>query len=89
MLLVALMVAAAAGLIITPWSALPLGAALLLFLLSAAPFLGKAWAKDRAVALASPFLLLVRAGALGFGYGWGLVKPAVIGDEETGQAGNA
>ncbi|MFN2124760.1 MAG: glycosyltransferase [Candidatus Promineifilaceae bacterium] len=78
MLLVALALAAAAGLLITPWSALLLAVVLLLFLLSAAPFIWKAWAKDKAVALASPFLLLVRAGALGFGYAWGLVSPAPI-----------
>jgi hypothetical protein len=46
--------------------------------MSAVPFIRKAWAKDKLVALASPFLLFVRAGALGFGYAWGLAKPAQI-----------
>jgi GT2 family glycosyltransferase len=82
MLLAALMLAAGAGMLITPWSALLLAAALFLFLLSAAPFMSKAWPKDKPVALASPFLLLVRAGALGFGYAWGLVKPAAIYEEK-------
>lgn len=48
-------------------------ATLALFLLSSLPFCAKAWAKDRAVALVSPALLLVRALALGFGFVWGTV----------------
>jgi hypothetical protein len=39
------------------------------------PFVRKAWAKDRTVALASPFLLFGRALALSAGYGWGLLQP--------------
>ena len=82
MLLVALMLAAGVGILFTPWSALLLAAALFLFFLSATPFILKAWAKDKPVALASPFLLLVRAVALGFGYAWGLIKPATIYEEK-------
>lgn len=41
---------------------------LLLFLLTTLPFVVKAWGKDRQVALAAPFLLAVRALALGLGY---------------------
>ena len=48
---------------------------LLLFLATTIPFVKKAWSKDRAVALASPPLLAVRALALGLGYGWGLLRP--------------
>jgi glycosyltransferase involved in cell wall biosynthesis len=83
MLLAALALAMAFGTLITPWSAVILGVVLLLFFLSAAPFIRKAWAKDKVVAVASPFLLLVRAGALGFGYAWGLVKPAPIHEHDT------
>jgi cellulose synthase/poly-beta-1,6-N-acetylglucosamine synthase-like glycosyltransferase len=78
MLLAALAMAAALAVLITPWSGVILGAVLLLFFMSAVPFIRKAWAKDKLVALASPFLLFVRAGALGFGYAWGLAKPAQI-----------
>lgn len=45
------------------------------FLVTTIPFVAKAWPKDPKVALASPFLLAVRAIALSFGYAWGLVKP--------------
>jgi glycosyltransferase involved in cell wall biosynthesis len=48
--------------------------ALLAFLASTLPFLRKAWPKDRPVALISPFLLAVRAAALGFGTAWGMVR---------------
>lgn len=48
---------------------------LLLFWATTIPFVKKAWPKDRAVALASPPLLAVRALALGLGYGWGLLRP--------------
>lgn len=52
-----------------------LGAALL-FLISTWPFTSKAWGKDRAVAVAAPGLLFVRALALGCGFAAGLVTPA-------------
>ncbi len=38
------------------------------FGLSTLPFMRRAWAKDRAVALLAPLLLFVRAGALGVGF---------------------
>jgi lipopolysaccharide/colanic/teichoic acid biosynthesis glycosyltransferase/glycosyltransferase involved in cell wall biosynthesis len=83
-LLVALMLAALAGILVTKWSVLFLAALLAVFMISAAPFLAKAWQRDRAVALAAPFLLMTRATALGFGYAWGLVMPArTVGEEHT------
>lgn len=48
----------------------------LLFLLTTIPFAVKAWGRDRAVSLASPFFLLVRALALGAGFAAGLVARA-------------
>jgi GT2 family glycosyltransferase len=58
-----------------PWSPLAWGAAIsgLAFVLSTIPFASKAWAKDRAVAIVSPFFLLVRALALGTGFAVGVV----------------
>ena len=53
---------------------------LLLFVIfqaTAVPFIRKAWGKDRPVALASPFLLMVRATALGFGYALGMLYKRV------------
>lgn len=47
-----------------------------LFVLSALPFMAKAWPKDRAVALASPFLLFCRALGLGFGTAVGILRKA-------------
>lgn len=46
---------------------------LLLFAMTTLPFGRKAWRKDHTVALAAPFLLFIRALALGFGFAWGTV----------------
>ena len=60
---------------------LPFIIAAALFVLTTLPFVRKCWAKrgqgrgDRAVALAAPILLFGRATALGFGYGWGVLRP--------------
>jgi lipopolysaccharide/colanic/teichoic acid biosynthesis glycosyltransferase len=74
-LLVLVMLAALAGMLLSRWSVLLLAVALAAFLISAAPFLRKAWKKDREVALAAPILLIARAAALGAGYSWGLLRP--------------
>lgn len=83
--LVALMGLAAAASLVTPWAALALLGLFLTFLFTTLPYTLKAWRKDRAVALASPFLLGVRALALGLGYSWGLVRlqPGISGEQET------
>jgi len=60
-----------------PMSAIA-AALIMVFLFTTLPFAVKAWRKDRAVALASPPLLFVRAVALAAGYGWGIVRPAAI-----------
>lgn len=83
--LVALMLLALAAALIWSWS-WPLAATLsLLFLATTIPFSLKAWKKDRAVGLASPILLFVRALALGFGYAWGVVRPrpGITGAQST------
>ncbi len=49
--------------------------AAVVFLATTIPFLRKAWRKDRAVALAAPFLLLGRALALSAGSAWALIRP--------------
>jgi lipopolysaccharide/colanic/teichoic acid biosynthesis glycosyltransferase/GT2 family glycosyltransferase len=83
-MLVAFMIISTASILLTRWSALLLALAAILFLISTAPFLSKAWSKDKAVALASPLLLVTRATALGMGYAWGLVNPTRdIGQEHT------
>jgi lipopolysaccharide/colanic/teichoic acid biosynthesis glycosyltransferase len=51
------------------------GAVLLAFLMTALPFVAKAWGKDRAVAAAAPALLFGRAAALGWGYARGVLAP--------------
>lgn len=71
MALAALLLAAAGGAVFLWPLRLLLGTIVTLFLLTTLPFCHKAWPKDRAVALAAPFLLLVRALALGFGFAWG------------------
>lgn len=83
--LMALIYLALAAVVVTPWAALPLAALAAVFLLTTLPFVRKAWAKDKDVALAAPLLLAVRATALGFGYGWGTINPTqgVSGQEST------
>ncbi|HSM58537.1 MAG TPA: sugar transferase, partial [Candidatus Sulfomarinibacteraceae bacterium] len=84
----ALMAAAllsAAGILFTGWSAILLALFLLLFLATTVPFVRKAWKKDRAVAIAAPLLLGVRALGLGFGYAWGTLRPrpGISGTQST------
>ncbi|MEM7346808.1 MAG: sugar transferase, partial [Chloroflexota bacterium] len=68
-----------------PWGWLSLGipALLLTFLVSTIPFVIKAWGKDKALALASPHMLFVRATALSCGYLWGIIRPKPIDDTHT------
>jgi GT2 family glycosyltransferase len=83
-LLVTMMAATLAGWVIATlagwpaarWTAATIAAvAGLLFVASTLPFVAKAWPKDRAVALLSPLLLLVRAVGLGAGTVWGILRP--------------
>lgn len=74
-ILMALMLLAAVAALVLPRSSFVLAIVALSFLATTIPFCGKAWAKDRGVALVSPFMLAVRALALGTGYGWGLIRP--------------
>ncbi len=79
--LIALLIAALfGGLIFRPflWAA---AAVMAIFVITTVPFVRKAWVKDRAVAAAAPFLLAVRAAALGFGYAWGMVRRQVEREE--------
>lgn len=76
--LAALVLATLAAGIIWPLFLVISLATIVLFFLTTLPFLQKAWGKDRAVCLASPFLLFVRAFALGLGYAWGILRPRPI-----------
>lgn len=73
--LMALALLAGAATALTAWGGLALALVLLAFVGTTIPFVAKAWHKDRLVAVISPFLLAVRALALGFGYGWGVARP--------------
>ena len=75
LILIMLLVTSALAMVLFSWARLVLLATSLAFLATTLPFAGKAWPKDRTVAVASPFLLLVRALALGAGYLWGTLKP--------------
>ena len=79
-LLLAALVAAAVGMLISRTAAIWLltGAAALalLFLATTLPFARKAWGKDRAVALVAPGLLFGRAVALGWGTLRGILAPS-------------
>ncbi|MCA9990558.1 MAG: glycosyltransferase [Anaerolineales bacterium] len=74
-LLMALCYASLVALLLSPWGGLLPLLWLLIFALTTLPFVRAAWAKDRPVALAAPFLLAARATALGLGYAWGLARP--------------
>lgn len=75
MALMAGVYATAAIAIITRWAAVICLLLLAMFFVTTIPFTRKAWPKDHLVALASPFLLAVRATGLGLGYGWGILRP--------------
>lgn len=83
MLLAALLLAALAGGGVSAvlwgraglWFFALAAAVALVFVATTLPFVGKAWSKDRAVALAAPGLLFGRAVALGWGYARGLLRP--------------
>jgi lipopolysaccharide/colanic/teichoic acid biosynthesis glycosyltransferase/glycosyltransferase involved in cell wall biosynthesis len=85
LLLMAVALLALAGMVLHPFSGLLLAVVLALFLLTTIPFVRKAWAKDRTVAMSAPFLLAERALALGFGYGWGVLRPrpGITGTQST------
>lgn len=50
---------------------------LIAFFATTLPFAVKAWPKDRAVAVASPWFLFLRAAALSIGYLRGIIRPVV------------
>ena len=95
MALIMLFLASIAGQLVLPllrslapqisWGWLSLATPLLfgVFTATTIPFVRKAWPKDRAVALASPFLLVVRAAALSFGYLLGVLKPHPLDEKNT------
>lgn len=62
-------------LLIPPLGLLATAVLLLLFKATTIPFVRKAWGKDKTVAFAAPFLLMVRAFALSVGYLWGTLAP--------------
>lgn len=71
--LAALMLAAAVGALLLPLLGWVMGGVTAVFFLTTLPFCRKAWPKDRAVALVAPFLLFIRAFALGFGFACGSI----------------
>ncbi|MFT5195258.1 MAG: lipopolysaccharide/colanic/teichoic acid biosynthesis glycosyltransferase [Candidatus Promineifilaceae bacterium] len=95
MMLVILLAASLFGLLFIPllnwllpqlpwgWLGLSIPTLLLVFLASTIPFVIKAWGKDKALALASPHMLFVRACALSCGYLWGIIRPIAIDDTNT------
>ncbi len=72
--LVALLLASTAVSILFPQFLFLPAFAAIIFLLTTVPFVAKAWPKDRAVALLSPFLLFGRALGLGFGTARGFIQ---------------
>jgi len=84
MLLALALVTAPAIFISSIGTLLPVGL-LLLFCLTAIPFLRKVWVRDRAVTLWALPLLVVRAMALGLGYTYGTFRPqaGISGEEST------
>ena len=85
MALMALALTALGMTLFSRWSWLVVLTVLILFVATTIPFSRKAWRKDRAVGIAAPAMLAVRALALGFGYGWGVVRPrpGITGTQST------
>ena len=54
-----------------------------LFFVTTLPFAGWLLSRDRWLAVRLPFLLTLRAVALGMGYVWGLVRPVSMPNDET------
>lgn len=83
--LVALALLALCITVVIPWVWPATFAIVALFIATTLPFTRKAWSKDKAVAVASPGLLAVRALALGLGYSWGVVRPrpGITGTQST------
>ncbi len=73
--LVAGLIALAAGRPVAAWLLAGAGLLALVFLATTLPFVARAWRKDRAVALAAPALLFGRAAALSWGYARGVLFP--------------
>lgn len=72
--LMALLLLSLAGtLLMPPLGLLATAVLAIVFLVTTGPFVRKAWAKDRTVAVVSPLLLMARALALGLGTARGLV----------------
>jgi lipopolysaccharide/colanic/teichoic acid biosynthesis glycosyltransferase/glycosyltransferase involved in cell wall biosynthesis len=67
------------------WTAIAGLGLLFVFKMSTIPFARKALVRDREIALVAPFLLMVRAIALGLGYAWGIVhrQATTTGDLAT------
>lgn len=85
MALMASIYLALASALVSRW-ALPIMLILFVFFVATTlPFLRKFWIRDRAVALAAPVMMAIRATALGIGYAWGVLrpKPGVSGQEST------
>ncbi|MDX1664022.1 MAG: sugar transferase [Candidatus Promineifilaceae bacterium] len=87
--LMALILVALAGLLLSRWSLVPLALFGVLFLLTTVPFTVKTWRRDRAVAPVAPGLLALRALGLGFGYAWGLARPRAEVQERQPTIGGA
>lgn len=83
--LIALALLALSAALLFPWAWPAVIVFLALFLATTIPFTRKAWRKDKAVALAAPALLAVRALALGFGYSAGVARPrpGITGTQST------
>ncbi len=73
--LMALIMITAVSSFIFPLTMVLSGLLAVIFTLTTLPFTIKAWHKDKFISLLSPFLLAVRALALGIGYAWGVARP--------------
>lgn len=77
LLLAALLLLLLVGGVFWPWFWIGAVTVLVLFLLTTLPFVRWAWPRDRAVALAWPWITLARSLVQGVGLAWGLLRHGV------------
>jgi lipopolysaccharide/colanic/teichoic acid biosynthesis glycosyltransferase/GT2 family glycosyltransferase len=73
--LAALLLAVLGAVMVSPWLLLLPAFILMLFLVTTLPFVRKAYAKDPVIGIVAPWMLGIRALALGLGYLLGTIRP--------------
>jgi lipopolysaccharide/colanic/teichoic acid biosynthesis glycosyltransferase len=84
-ILTALLLLSGASVIVAQWGVIAFALFAATLLMTMLPFTVRSARRDWQAALIAPFMLLLRALGLGFGYGWGILRPqkGITGAETT------